>query len=512
VVREKIEIDYLNKSGILKCSNPQTFRLIREHFSVPTPNYKTRNFNIRKYVITPAGAFEVGLWHEINSFILTLNKQFDITFSDQFKKVYRPSLKNVPILSINGYNYYDYQIEAIQHFFKNGRGICLIFTGGGKSLCVAGMTRSLLAVKPDAKIVVMVPTTGLLNQLYNDFNQKFDLPIIERWGDGHIPEFTKPVLVVGHNIMWQDINYTVSVLKEYDYVIIDECHLVGEKEKKRRVLVEDSDGKKRFVTKDQHQISKILHNIPTPHKFGLTATLPVKNKEACWNILGKIGPVLYMKSSYEGRQQGTVTEVAIKVIYCQHTDEVPEPFIEVQNEDGTISQVLDKRPSAKYNEERKFLYRCEKRNGLIRKICTKMTGNGMILIDNIEQGEILKKILETTDRIVYFIWSDVKSEERAKIIDQMENQTGIICIAMSKCFSTGISINNLHWLVLPGVGKSGIKIMQSIGRSMRLHESKNLATVFDIADDTTYAKAHLKERLELYVKEKIEYKSIKQKL
>ena len=45
-----------------------------------------------------------------------------------------------------------------------------------------------------------------------------------------------------------------------------------------------------------------------------------------------------------------------------------------------------------------------------------------------------------------------------------------------------------------------------------LHESKDLAKIYDLADNTKYSKDHLKKRLELYKKEKLDYKIKKIKL
>jgi superfamily II DNA or RNA helicase len=86
----------------------------------------------------------------------------------------------------------------------------------------------------------------------------------------------------------------------------------------------------------------------------------------------------------------------------------------------------------------------------------------------------------------------------------MEETHGIVCIAISKIFSTGISIKNLHNVVFAAIGKARIKIIQSIGRSLRLHQSKEIATIFDIADvNLTYGYKHFEERKRLYESEKI---------
>ncbi len=86
----------------------------------------------------------------------------------------------------------------------------------------------------------------------------------------------------------------------------------------------------------------------------------------------------------------------------------------------------------------------------------------------------------------------------------MEETHGVVCIAISKIFSTGISIKNLHNVVFAAIGKARIKIIQSIGRSLRLHHTKEMATIFDIADVSLhYGLRHYEERKKLYVTEKI---------
>ncbi len=493
---EEISVDYKNRSGILKCENPSTFKLIREHFSVPNPNYKMRHFSPRQYVITPAGAFQVGLWYDIEKYIMSLGKKFSIRQTAEFYENYKPQIKNIDIVATGEHPYYDYQEAAIHSMLDNGRGIVLVATSGGKTKIMAGLIKSILAKEPFAKFLVVVPTSGLLNQTYNDFVDSFGLESVERWGDKLKPTFEESVLVALHNIMWQDLEYTISQLKDYDYVLIDEVHTIGEKESKSK----GKNGEK----KDKHLMSKIIHNIDTPNKWGLTGTLP-DNKLACWNIIGKVGAILFERKSWEIRQQGKATDIFINVIHCIHKNSPPDPTKTVIK-DGIPYEVPDEQPVARYNAERVWLYQNAERNEMIRRLAIRSIGNGMILVDNIEQGQILEKLLCDQGKTVFFIWSGVDSEDRQKIIKLMEEKSDIVAIAMSKCFSTGISINNLHWLIFPSIGKSTVKIMQSIGRSMRLHESKDLAKIYDFSDNTSYSARHVKKRLKLYNDEKIEFK------
>ena len=67
----------------------------------------------------------------------------------------------------------------------------------------------------------------------------------------------------------------------------------------------------------------------------------------------------------------------------------------------------------------------------------------------------------------------------------MEDTTGKkpkILIASFGTFSTGISVKSLANVIFADSFKSEQVIVQAIGRILRLHETKDQATVFDIVD------------------------------
>jgi hypothetical protein len=58
------------------------------------------------------------------------------------------------------------------------------------------------------------------------------------------------------------------------------------------------------------------------------------------------------------------------------------------------------------------------------------------------------KELQTLEgKEVYFIQGSVEVEDRRKIQQLMEKQDNVVCVAISKIFSTGISIKNIHYMV-----------------------------------------------------------------
>jgi type I site-specific restriction endonuclease len=67
-------------------------------------------------------------------------------------------------------------------------------------------------------------------------------------------------------------------------------------------------------------------------------------------------------------------------------------------------------------------------------------------------------------------------------IKKIEKQNKIL-ISNYQLLSTGVNIKKLHNMILSSPLKSYTTVTQSIGRGMRLHESKDVFQVFDLVDD-----------------------------
>ena len=148
----------------------------------------------------------------------------------------------------------------------------------------------------------------------------------------------------------------------------------------------------------------------------------------------------------------------------------------------------------------------KRRNEIICNLANKIQNNTIIMVDRIDHGVVLTNILSNiTKKPYYFIQGSTEIEERENIRKLMNEKNDVIVVAMSKIFSTGINIPNLHNIIFASAGKAKIKIMQSIGRALRLHPNKKVANIFDISDNTIYSRKHLKQRIDLYNKENYLY-------
>ena len=89
---------------------------------------------------------------------------------------------------------------------------------------------------------------------------------------------------------------------------------------------------------------------------------------------------------------------------------------------------------------------------------------------------------------------------------------GVIIVASSNCFSTGINIKNINTIIFAAPTKSQIRVLQSIGRGLRKSLNGLGTVVYDISDNFSWKKKknytmnHAIDRIKIYNKESFDYK------
>ena len=364
----------------------------------------------------------------------------------------------------------DYQQESASLAISKGKGIIVLPTSAGKTLVIALIAKTAMTEK-NFKTLILVPNIQLVQQTYQDFlDYGISSDKVSKWSGNN--EFQNTNIVIANDQILLSEKQDKSVLNNFDLLIVDECHKMASAEK----------------------IGKLVKSMKCLYKFGFTGSLPSECFDI-WTLNRIFGSVIYYKQSAELREEKYISNVRTVALEL-HYNNIPNFATPSMAE-----------PTAGYEEEITWLHTNEFRNSVINKLVTKLDTNTLILVDRIAHGEHLLNYLKEHDqhnKQIYFIQGSVEVEEREKIRKLMEETHNVVCIAISKIFSTGISIKNLHNVVFAAIGKARIKIIQSIGRSLRLHHTKTMATIFDIADcNLIYGNKHYKERKELYNEQKI---------
>ena len=445
---------------------------IREHFSVKdeTARFRMRGrarfySNPRIYGITPTGLFEPGLFFDILSYIKLEYPNTDYQIDQDILPIVKPTYNEERAYDNLKFPLRDYQLDSVKEALKFGRGIIKLGTGGGKTLTIASLLMSLYSNNPKVKILILVPDLGLVNQTYNDFIEYNVLFKFTRWTGKIKPDLTANCIIANRGILQSQFDDN-DWIQYIDVLVVDECHTI----------------------KKSNKVSKMVNKIHTFNKFGLTGTLP-DDKPEQWNVIGKLGKVIYDKDSYQLRLESYLTNVDIKVINIGYKD---KPLVVSGNNN--------------FKAELDFIYTNNFRNNVIKNICTKFNNNSLILVNHLAHGDALfDNLSQILNKKVYFVKGEVEVEERDKIKKIMETNNDVICIAMSSIFSTGVNIKNIHMIMFASGGKSFIRTIQSIGRGLRLHESKNKLIIIDLADKLKYGTRHSDKRKEIYKSEKINF-------
>jgi superfamily II DNA or RNA helicase len=464
-----LELSQNKKQAQILSSDNSIFLLIRENFSIPFKSFsKNRRFiPQRKYAITPSGKFDIGLLKEIKNFLIINQIKFNI--SEDLEQKFNVGFKT-PYIKEYSLIYRDHQKNSIHQAMINGRGVVVIPTAGGKTLIMCSIIESLRKnIKDnDAKALVIVPSIQLVEQTAEDF-KSYGMDKVTKWSGNNKPDPEATTIIAGSQILLSE-KTDLSFLSDVKIFLGDECH----------------------GNKKANQINNIFNFLTTDYRFGFTGTMP-SCKLDCWNIIGKFGPVIYEEKTEQLKQKKYISNFKIFVLNIKHLN-VPKTYINKN------------KPTEAYESELTFLINNQKRNDIICNLSKKLINNTIIMVDRIDHGiNIFDHLQKTSERPCYFIRGSTEIEEREKIRSLMEERNDIIVVAISKIFSTGINIPNLHNIIFATAGKAKIKIMQSIGRALRLHPTKSMAYIFDIADNTFYGKKHLSEREELYIKEKYNY-------
>jgi superfamily II DNA or RNA helicase len=236
-------------------------------------------------------------------------------------------------------------------------------------------------------------------------------------------------------------------------------------------------------------------------RHGTTGTLK-DSKVNSMVLEGLFGKVYQTTTTRQMIDDGKAAQLDINILQLQYTQE--------------------ERKAAKkktYVEEMEFLQAHEGRNRFIRNLVLSLKGNILVLYEKVEKhGQIIHDMIASEihqDRKLFFVFGDVKPDERNEIRYIAEEETDAIIVASYGTYSTGVNIRNIDHVISVAPGKSKIRLFQSIGRGLRLSSRKTRLRWYDIADDLTYKEHfnysthHLLERIGYYNQEAFDYKQYK---
>jgi superfamily II DNA or RNA helicase len=473
-------ISKLNEVYLRVDADPHIQYELRDYFTFEVPNakfmpqYRGRNWNGEIHLFdTRSKQIYIGLLDKIVSFCKTYN----YTYKFENNKFYGLPFEINELISHEGVKDYmhsicshsprTYQVDAVHDALKYNRKLLISPTASGKSLMIYSLIRYY--VNKNKKVLLIVPTTSLVEQMYKDFQSYgWDSEsYCHRVYSGKEKYSELPVTVT----TWQSIyKLERSFFEDYGVVIGDEAHL--------------------FKSKSLISIMTKLHH--AKYRFGFTGTLDGSQTHK-WVLEGLFGPSYKVTRTTELMQQGHLSTLDINCIVLKHGSKKFET----------------------YNDEIEYLISHQQRNKFITNLTLDLKGNTLVLYSRVStHGEPLYEMinnLKDNNRKTFFVHGGVDAKDRELVREITERESNAIIVASYGTFSTGINIENLHNVIFASPSKSRIRNLQSIGRVLRKGKDKTKATLYDISDDCSYNSRknytlnHMIERIKIYNEENFNY-------
>ena len=349
----------------------------------------------------------------------------------------------------------DHQVDVINNALAHPQGVQEVSTGAGKTLITAILSHK---VEPYGRSIVIVPSKQLVRQTEADYkNLGLDVGVF--YGDRK--EYNKT-----HTICtWQSLESLNKKSKYYD----PDISLTDFIEDVVCVMVDEAHGAKADALKKL--MSQTFNNVPI--RWGLTGTIPEEESDAI-ALQACIGPLTNIVTAKELQDQGILANLHVDVQQLQ------DPVRVFKNYQQELAWLVSDQARLKW---------------LAAHIIEQAkTGNTLVLVQRKKTGRELQKMIPDS----VYIDGSTKVKDREDEYKEVKTASGKIIIATAGIAAVGIDVPRIFNLYLFEPGKSFIRVIQSIGRGIRVAKDKDYVNVFDITSTCKYSKRHLTKRKKFY--------------
>ena len=410
----------------------------------------------------------------------------------------------------------EYQYEAAYKILCNRQSLSQLATRAGKTLIAYIVFRYMLE-HGAKKILMIVPSIQLVKQGVEDFSEYAEFFKSETvWAKGEYCAGANVTIGTFQSLVMRadpkSKKYDPKFFKDFDVIMVDECH---------------------------HLVCKSINTILNQDfmknaklKFGFTGTLPEEGTIESFTCHSLMGWTIQDIRTHELQDEGYLADVDMTQIRINYPDspQLSDAYIKCAEYLNANDKIVDGKKVLLPKEKRSFtiqyekvlpfalkqvkdlyepeeyksylidlckskgsnllmleqmlVHRSQKRLQVIDEILFGMEKNCIVFAHHTEYLKFLKEHFEQKfpDRKVRIISGSANLKQRQKIIDEMNNNDGVILCASYGCCSTGITFKNVDYCIFAQSFKLEIINLQAVGRMMIKTDDKDTFYLYDIVD------------------------------
>jgi superfamily II DNA or RNA helicase len=362
----------------------------------------------------------------------------------------------IELNGIDSVRWKETQLPVLKQMLSVKRCALRMGTGGGKTEVIAGLLKAL----ENEKALVMVHRIELLDQMANRLEMRLQEPV-GRISAGTV-DLSKRITVGMIQSVWAKRPILANWLRnEVGVLVIDECHHSGAK-----------------------TWASIAMSCNAVWRYGVSGTpITYTDDKDMW-LVGLTGEIVKGFGVKELVEKGYAVKPVVNmlVVPVAFTGSWVKVFEEVFGENETMVEAL---------------------KGVIRSELEAGKDGILIFVDRIRHGErILDELLNEGWR-ADFVHGSRSEEDRVGIVEGMKAKKYDVVIATT-VFDEGIDVSGIGSVVFWCSSKSVVRILQRIGRGVRIEDGKDTVHIWDFVVDNKYMKSHMKRRVKYYYEEGIE--------
>ena len=346
----------------------------------------------------------------------------------------------------------DFQKQACSKILKRRFGILQAPTGSGKTVMALYIT-----AKRQQPTLIIVHTKELMYQWQNKISEFLDIPKrnIGLIGDGSME--IKNITIAIINSLYK-ITDDVSPL--FGFVITDECHRIPGR-----------------------TFSEAVSRFPSKFMLGLSAT-PYR-RDGLTNVMHfYMGETIHIIDTKELQDRGHIMKASLKVIETEFNCYVTS--------------------GADYSKVIKLLIENEERNNLIVdnviKHIKKDKGITLVISDRKEHCSTLHYMLIKKRIKALIVTGTSSSQQRQETINKLNKGEGKVLVATGQLIGEGFDLESLSSIFLTTPIKWEGRVIQYIGRILRVCKGKDKAVIYDFFDQPWILQHSFRKRLDAYRK------------